>query len=115
MESKKPYSIKMSISSHLLFYFALYFIGFIVGSSIGWVIAVILTELEIIQSPWSSLIIIGLTVLGVYIPKLIFARKVPAICPSCGGNAFLKWPSKPIVYLCADCGYTHNTKLRLGR
>jgi len=115
MEDKNTKSAKMSISSHLSHYTALYLAGGLGGFSMGWFIAFIMTGLNIVHSPWNIPIVLGLFILGAYFPRLNFAKKVPAICPSCGGDAFLKWPSKPIIYVCSSCNHTEKTRISLGR
>jgi hypothetical protein len=105
----------MTLSTHLIFYIGLYFVGALVGSQIGWIIGMILSGLNFIKAPWAALIVLTLFIVGAYFPRLWFGRKVSALCPSCGGKAYIKWPSRPITYACSDCGKIHETKLRLGR
>lgn len=104
---------RMPVTSHLILYIALYFGGASVGAQGGWIFAVLLTELKIIYPPWHIPIILIVAIIGAYIPKNLFANKVAAICPSCGGKAFLKWASKPLRYVCTDCGYIHKTSFSL--
>ncbi len=113
MKDKKQSIFKFSTSTHLFFYIALYFGGAAVGFQGGWVVAVILSELKIIQPPWHIVIIFIFFILCVYIPKNLFAKTIPAICPSCGGATFLKWDSKPLQYICTECANVHKTSLSL--
>jgi len=92
----------------------LYFLGFFVGSQVGWVVAIILTGLEIIQPPWHIAVIFIFLIASVYFPQRIFAKKVPAICRSCGGTAFLHHGFyKPMQYVCTNCGQSHKTGFSL--
>jgi hypothetical protein len=100
MNNTKQPAFKISTSTHLFLYIALYFIGGGIGFQGGWILAIILTGLKIIQPPWHVAVIFIFFILCVYIPKNVFAKTIPAICPSCGGAAFLKWNSKPLEYIC---------------
>jgi hypothetical protein len=100
---------KLPISIHLFFYIALYLIGGVAGMQGGW----ILTDKLIIQAPWHVPIWLIVVIAGVYLPKLVFAKTIPAICPSCGGTAFLKWNSKPLQYICTECANVHKTIMSL--
>jgi hypothetical protein len=113
MKNTVPSKATMSISSHIVFYIALYFLGAMFGFSLGWIIALILSELKIIYPPFHVLVTFSVAILGVYLPKNTFAKKVPAICPSCGGTAFLDWSSKPLQYVCTSCAHIHKTNLSL--
>jgi hypothetical protein len=114
MNKSKPPTFKISISTHLVLYIALYFIGFFVGFQAGWVIAIILTGLNIIQPPLHVLVIFLVLFSCVYFPNRMFAKRVPAICPSCGGTALLHHVFfEPLRYVCTDCGQSHKTGLSL--
>ena len=104
---------RLSLPIHFSIYIALYFIGFIVGFQVSWFISLTLIELGIIPPSWDSFIITASVIIGLNLPKLVFAKTVPARCPNCGENAFLKWLSKPTVYVCSKCESIHKTGLSL--
>jgi hypothetical protein len=112
---ENPRRPRLSLNNHLVSYIAISFLGFIAGFIISEIAIVILTGIGILRPPWHILIFTITVVVGAYIPGLLFAKKVPAACPLCGGTAFLKWPSKPIIYICSECGHIHKTRIRLGR
>ncbi len=45
------------------------------------------------------------------LPRRVFRRLVPAVCPRCRGDAY--WEGgEPVTYACRACGYRHDTGIR---
>jgi hypothetical protein len=55
----------------------------------------------------------GLSVVAGELVRWAFRRMVPACCPQCGGAAYGRgrWP---VLYICRDCGHSHDTGIREG-
>ena len=106
----------LPVGTHFLIYVALYFAGGALGFIVGWLLVSSLTEtLESIHPAVRVLIVLLPIIIGAYVPRLSFARLVPAKCPTCSGPAYLMWPSRPITYVCVPSGHRYSTGLRLGR
>ena len=106
---------RLEVGTHLFIYLALYFVGGMVGIGIGFVILDVLALILQEVPPMAILVSFLVPFLaGVYIPRLHFARSFPAKCPTCGGPAYIRWPSRHITYICRPSGHEYSTSLRLG-
>lgn len=107
----------LPLSWHVAIYFSLYVGGFFAGAAAGIVLVFFFLSQDIVflRKYWSIFIPITMAALGAFVPRFLFASRVSANCPACGGPAFLIGSSDPIAYKCIACGHKHSTRVQLGR
>ncbi len=98
----------MSIRLHLTIMFIWEFLAFIAAAVVAiwlWV-----GQPFPIGLPLMAAIMLGLLIVTLTVPRLVFRRFIGARCPTegCGGTA-RPAGSSPIRYVCGTCGHEHET------
>jgi hypothetical protein len=62
-----------------------------------------------VQLAASAIFLGSLMVVCLAAPRIAFRRFIPARCPQCGGNAYLRVIS-PVRYICQNCGHCAATE-----
>jgi hypothetical protein len=94
-------------------------VGFWVGGTLAYFVAMltlwILRAAEIQGPTVSALVnfflILGGDVLGLYLGLDFAIKRLPILCPQCGGRTCYR-SGKPKTYRCAACAYVHSTTPR---
>ncbi len=98
----------LPIRVHLALTVLLEFAGFFVAAGLTgvlWATGVVGTQLWVV-----ALVLLICLVIGTVVPQILMRRLIPAACQreNCQGAAFARG-SKPICYVCKDCGFELDT------
>ena len=103
----------VSIKLHLALMVASEFLGFLLGAVLVgamWVSGLLGEQIWLV-----AVVALPTLLIGTLVPRFVFRKLISAKCPQrdCFGSAFAQ-DSKPIIYVCSDCGVATETNVSDG-